>query len=112
MAKGIVYNISHMESIAAEFRTAYDNANAAMGHIDDVKGSFADNYEGAGSELAIELCEKLKQHTELLRDCFLQMNEFVLGKKRAMEEADKLSMSIINEAITGISGSINGGGSW
>jgi uncharacterized protein YukE len=82
------YNVEHMEEISLHYKQCSDSTSQAISNIDSAKASFLANYKGQSDDTALALFDKMKEHMELLRDSFTQMQSYVTYTKDTMVAAD------------------------
>jgi len=84
----LIYDPEHMDEICSKYKQCAEYADQAINNLERLKANFLGNYQGQASEMAEDLYNKIKEHTELLRDCFIQMDSFVTYTKETMIELD------------------------
>ena len=85
----LTYNLAHMEEISSHYKQCVNCTNLAISNLDKAKLSFLNNYKGQSDETASALYDKIKEHMEFLRDCFMQMETYVTYTKDTMVEVDQ-----------------------
>jgi uncharacterized protein YukE len=93
----LVYDPEHMDEISLKYKQCSEYADQAIITLEELKASFLENYQGQASEIAEDLYSKIRDHTELLRDCFIQMDSFVTYTKETMIELDNIMTSITKQ---------------
>ncbi len=84
----LIYDPEHMDEISSKYKQCAEYADQAINNLERLKANFLGNYQGQASEMAEDLYNKIKEHTELLRDCFVQMESYVTYTKETMTELD------------------------
>jgi uncharacterized protein YukE len=91
------YDPDHMNEISLLYKQSADQVDEAIGNLNKGKDHFLNNYQGQSDNTAPDLFEKIKEHLELLRDCFSQMEVYVTYTKNTMIEQDNKIASTFKE---------------
>ena len=68
----LIYDPEHMDEICSKYKQCAEYADQAINNLERLKANFFGNYQGQASEMAEDLYNKIKEHTELLRDCLFK----------------------------------------
>lgn len=85
----LIFVPEHMSEIIMQYNKCVNYAGLSIDNLEKTKISFTENYQGQASDMVLDLYNKIKEHTELLRDCFIQMERYVTYTKKTMMELDK-----------------------
>jgi len=84
-----VYDPEHMAEISKKYKGCADSTKLIIDKLDTAKAGFLDNYKGQSDDTAPDLYAKLKEHMELLQQCFAQMETYVTYTKDTMVALDE-----------------------
>jgi len=88
MSAKLVYDKGLMESVSQKYTECKTSVNDLISTLDQTAKLLSDNYEGQGEEVSFAVFTKLKEHLELLCQCFEQTGKYVDYSLANMQEVD------------------------
>ncbi len=89
-AGNIVSNKQHMESITLKFNTCADYVGDIISETEIMKQIFDDCYSGSAADGLEDYFSVLKQHLELLQQCYTQLGSYTKVAKDLFIQTDLL----------------------
>lgn len=86
--KKLVYNTEYMDKTSATYKECAEYTNSVIVELAIVKTVLLDNYQGQATDMVFDLYDKIKEHLDLLKECFAQMERYITYSKETMLELD------------------------
>ncbi|MGI6086210.1 MAG: hypothetical protein ACOYIF_12400 [Acetivibrionales bacterium] len=100
MSEGkLVFNPGHMDVISSKYKLCAELAGSIEDELTKARKSLLNNYQGQANDMVFDLVDKIKEHLELLRYCYLQMESYVTNSKETMFSLDKSLASEIDQVV-------------
>lgn len=91
----ITYDPAFMDEVSSKYADCATAIAAAIAHLDKVKSSFEQSFEGQSEQITLDTYAKIKEHLELLQMCFIQTGRYVTTAKVTMQFVDRVKAKAI-----------------